>query len=95
MAKLGERSETLKRYGMTETSLRALYTDRDPADATWLAEHELKAHIAWAQERHEFILAEIAERHPGLKIVKPTIGPPIVSHRGRTSDNSVFGEQRG
>lgn len=102
MANPNERSKTLQRFGLTEKNLAALFTSKAPAEAVWLAEHELKMHREWAEQRHDFILAEIAQHHPdSVDLPKrhrrksPPLpdGPPIVSHRGRGGrGDSIYGE---
>jgi hypothetical protein len=61
-------------------------------------------HKEWAEQRHDFILAEIAIAFPGhvdlpkshrKKPVPLPDGPPIVSHRGRSRGDSVYGEKNG
>jgi hypothetical protein len=96
MAKLGERSRQLAYFGLDEKLLRGLFTSKDVEDAVWLAEHELKEHIKWAQERHAFLLSEIERAHPGIRALPPTQGPPLQSHRGRNGNRSqLFGETLG
>lgn len=98
MAKMSDRSQQLSEYGLSETALASLFTNKEPDEALWLAEHELKMHCAWAVERHQFILDEIEKQHPSWRQPKklpPIVGPPIVSHRGRNRGSSVFGESMG
>jgi hypothetical protein len=95
VAKLGERSRELNHFGLDEGLLQGLFTRKDPAEGVWLAEHELKEHIKWAHERHAFILREIERAHPGVQVLPETQGPPIVSHRTRNRNSSVYGETMG
>ena len=103
MANPGDRAKLLQKFGLTEALLRGLFTSKAPAEGVWLAEHELKYHIEWAKQRHEFILDAIAERYPSdvipgrrkPKAVPIPNGPPIVSHRGRSRADTVYGETIG
>jgi len=105
MANPGERAKLLQKFGLSEANLKALFTNKAPAEGVWLAEHERKMHIEWAEQRHDFILSEIAEKYPESvdlpkayrkrKAVPLPEGPPIVSHRGRSRSDSVYGEKNG
>lgn len=96
MARLGERNRELAHFGLDESLLAGLFTNKDPAEAVWLAEHELKEHIKWAQERHAFLLREIERANPPIKLLPETQGPPIQSHRGRNGNRTqLYGETMG
>lgn len=93
MAQLSERNKTLADLAVSEETLRYLKT-LGYDEAMWRINHEHKQHCIWAGKRRDFMESEMETVKP-VKPGKPIVGPPIVSHRGRGGDKSIYGESRG
>jgi hypothetical protein len=76
---------------ITESELKQLCS-LDFDEATWRNEHELKVMLAWVNERHAFIRAEIRARRPTTRRTPDPGEVPIQSHRsGPASRNGGGG----
>ena len=96
MAKLSERNQRLAELAITD-SLLTTWKTMTHEEATWRNNHECKMHIKWAQERRDFIQAELDELLPKKPKRKPPPDtPPIVTHRvGRGTNSQTYGEKFG